>query len=74
MDSTLTPSAVPAKNSIWERLSETNWIGLVPFFAFIFFFLLLPSTNLLFKSFQDVNGNLTLSNYAVMQNPYVIKA
>jgi putative spermidine/putrescine transport system permease protein len=74
MDSTLTPFAVPAKKSIWERLSESNWIGLVPFFAFIFFFLLLPSTNLLFKSFQDINGNFTLNNYAVMQNPYVIKA
>ena len=74
MNQTLTPSTVPVKKSIWERLSETNWIGLVPFFAFIFFFLLLPSTNLLFKSFQDFNGNLTLSNYAVMQNPYVIKA
>ena len=74
MDQTRTPSAVPVKKSIWERLAETNWIGLVPFFAFIFFFLLLPSTNLLFKSFQDINGNLTLSNYEVMQNPYVIKS
>ena len=74
MNQTLTPSTVPVKKSIWERLSETNWIGLVPFFAFIFFFLLLPSSNLLLKSFQDFNGNLTLSNYAVMQNPYVIKA
>ena len=74
MNQTLTPSAVPAKKSIWERLSETSWIGLVPFFAFILFFLLLPSTNLLLKSFRDLDGNFTLSNYAVMQNPYVIKA
>ncbi|MBK6792784.1 MAG: ABC transporter permease subunit [Anaerolineales bacterium] len=74
MAQTLTPPVVPVKKSIWERLSETNWIGLVPFFALIFFFLLLPSTNLLLKSFQDFNGNFTLSNYAVMQNPYVIKA
>ncbi|NWF64429.1 MAG: ABC transporter permease subunit [Chloroflexi bacterium] len=74
MDKTLTSPAVPARKSVWRRLSESNWIGLVPFFAFIFFFLLLPSTNLLFKSFQDFNGNFTLSNYGVMQNPYVIKA
>ncbi|NUM46647.1 MAG: ABC transporter permease subunit [Anaerolineales bacterium] len=67
-------TAVPAKRSLWERLSQSNWIGLVPFFSFILFFLFLPSTNLLFKSFQDINGNFTLSNYAVMQNPYVIKA
>ncbi|MBI5950046.1 MAG: ABC transporter permease subunit [Chloroflexi bacterium] len=68
------PAAVPAKRSILESLTKSNWIGLVPFFAFIFFFLVLPSTNLLMRSFQDLKGNFTLSNYAVMQNPYVIKA
>jgi len=68
------PAAVPAKRGILERLTKSNWIGLVPFFAFIFFFLVLPSTNLLMRSFQDFKGNFTLSNYAVMQNPYVIKA
>jgi len=68
------PAAVPAKRGILERLTKSNWIGLVPFFAFIFFFLVLPSTNLLMRSFQDFKGNFTFSNYAVMQNPYVIKA
>jgi putative spermidine/putrescine transport system permease protein len=68
------PAAVPVKRGILESLTQSNWIGLVPFFAFIFFFLVLPSTNLLMRSFQDMKGNFTLSNYAVMQNPYVIKA
>jgi len=68
------PAAVPVKRGILERLTKSNWIGLVPFFVFIFFFLVLPSTNLLMRSFQDMKGNFTLSNYAVMQNPYVIKA
>ncbi len=74
MNQTIAQTDVPVKQGIWERASRSNWIGLVPFFAFIFFFLLLPATNLLLKSFQDLNGNITLSNYAVMQNPYVIKA
>jgi putative spermidine/putrescine transport system permease protein len=74
MNQSLTQTTTPVKQSVWKSFLKSNWIGLVPFFAFIFFFLLLPSTNLLFKSFQDLNGNLTLSNYAVMQNPYVIKA
>jgi len=68
------PAAVPVKRGILESLTQSNWIGLIPFFAFIFFFLVLPSTNLLMRSFQDMKGNFTLSNYAVMQNPYVIKA
>ncbi len=46
----------------------------MPFFVFIFIFLFLPSTNLFLRSFQNYEGNFTLANYAVMQNPYVIKA
>lgn len=68
------PAVVPVKRGILENLAKSNWIGLVPFFAFIFFFLVLPSTNLLMRSFQDFDGNFTLANYAVMKNPYVIKA
>jgi len=68
------PAVVPEKRGVLESLTKSNWIGLVPFFVFIFFFLVLPSTNLLMRSFQDFKGNFTFSNYAVMQNPYVIKA
>jgi putative spermidine/putrescine transport system permease protein len=74
MNQTTAQTAAPAKRGLLERLTQSNWVGLIPFFALIFFFLVLPSTNLLFRSFQDINGNFTLANYAVMQNPYVIKA
>lgn len=69
----LTVPSAP-KTGFLTGLFKSNWIGLVPFFAFIFIFLFLPSTNLFLRSFQDYQGNFTLANYAVMQNPYVIKA
>ncbi len=74
MNQTIAQTVTPAKRGLLDRLKQSNWVGLFPFFALIFFFLVLPSTNLLFRSFQDLNGNFTLENYAVMQNPYVIKA
>ena len=39
-----------------------KWIGLVPFFLFALFFILLPSVGLLAGSFLDVDGNFTLQN------------
>jgi putative spermidine/putrescine transport system permease protein len=51
-----------------------DWIGVAPFFIFIFFFVVLPSTNLFAGAFQDGHGNFTLANMAVLTNPYVIKS
>jgi len=39
------------------------WLGVVPFFAFAFFFLILPAGTLLIGSVQDQQGNLTLENF-----------
>lgn len=39
-----------------------NWLGVIPFFLFAVFFILLPSVSLLAGSFQDPKGNFTLAN------------
>ncbi len=39
-----------------------TWLGVIPFFAFAFLFLLLPSSSLFIESFQDTQGNFTLAN------------
>jgi putative spermidine/putrescine transport system permease protein len=51
-----------------------NWVGVLPFFLFIFVFLILPSTNLFIGAFQDQHGNFTLANVGVILDPYVLKS
>jgi len=50
------------------------WIGVLPFFIFIFIFVILPSTNLFVSAFQDAKGNFTLDNVRVLLDPYVLKS
>jgi putative spermidine/putrescine transport system permease protein len=72
VDAVLTPArhlSLASAQEVWRR-----WIGLVPFFAFITFFLILPSTSLFLGAFRDSKGSFTLANIAVMQNPYVLKS
>jgi len=54
--------------------SWKNWIGLVPFFAFIIAFLIFPSLNLFIGAFKDQQGNFTLANINFLANPYSLKA
>jgi putative spermidine/putrescine transport system permease protein len=51
-----------------------NWIGVIPFFLFIFVFVILPSVNLFIGAFQDAKGGFTLANISVLGNPYVLKS
>ncbi|MFZ2098845.1 MAG: ABC transporter permease subunit [Anaerolineales bacterium] len=40
-----------------------DWVGLVPFFLFVIFFLILPSLNIFIRSFQSLDtGGFTLEN------------
>lgn len=55
-------------------ITNGNWVGVVPFFLFVFMFIILPSTNLLIGAFQDAKGNFTLANIEVLLNPYVLKS
>jgi putative spermidine/putrescine transport system permease protein len=51
-----------------------NWLGVLPFFLFIFVFILLPSGNLFAGAFQDSSGNFTLANIEALIDPYVLKS
>jgi len=52
-----------------------KWIGLVPFFLFALFFILLPSLGLLAGSFLDSESNLTLKNIAeLFITPSIVNA
>ncbi|HEX5836653.1 MAG TPA: ABC transporter permease subunit [Anaerolineales bacterium] len=42
----------------WQK-----WIGVIPFFLFALFFLILPSARILTGSFYDASGQFTLHNY-----------
>jgi putative spermidine/putrescine transport system permease protein len=57
-----------------RRRAFGNWIGLVPFFVFVFAFLLLPVLYLVVGSFQDAQGNLTVENYGGLFNGQVARA
>ena len=60
--------SVPAAS--WQK-----WIGIVPFFLFALFFLILPSVRILTGSFFDGEGQLTLHNYVELVTvPTIINA
>ena len=57
------------------RLFLGKWIGLVPFFLFALFFILLPSLGLLAGSFLDADGSFTLKNIAqLFTTPFIVNA
>jgi putative spermidine/putrescine transport system permease protein len=58
---------------VGRRFSLT-WLGVVPFFAYCALFLLLPTMIITAGSFATKGGALTLSNFADINQPYLIKA
>lgn len=63
-----------ARKPDWREHPLWNWIGLAPFFLFIFFFLIVPSFTLFTGAFLNRSGDFTLENLAVFRNPNVIRA
>jgi putative spermidine/putrescine transport system permease protein len=55
------------------RRFSLNWLGAVPFLAYVGIFLLLPTAIVVGGSFVGPDG-LTLSNLAAMNKPYIIGA
>jgi putative spermidine/putrescine transport system permease protein len=51
-----------------------DWIGVLPFFIFIFVFLIYPSLNLFSGAFKDAEGNFTLANINFLTDQYVLKS
>jgi putative spermidine/putrescine transport system permease protein len=66
------PPKVLSRRRAFNPLGD--WIGLAPFFLFILFFLIMPSTNLFIGAFQDRQGNFTLANIRDVFDPYVLKS
>lgn len=54
--------------------SLSNWLGVLPFFLFIFLFVFLPSFSLVSGSFQDRQGNFTFQNYLDLFSPSILSA
>ncbi|HRU94556.1 MAG TPA: ABC transporter permease subunit [Anaerolineae bacterium] len=51
-----------------------DWLGVVPFFLFAFFFIVLPSAYLLIGAFRDSAGAFTLKNFADLFTPAILNA
>jgi putative spermidine/putrescine transport system permease protein len=50
------------------------WLGVMPFFLFILFFLIYPSSTLVIGSFRDQAGHFTFGNILGLDNPYILGA
>lgn len=53
----------------WQK-----WLGVLPFFLFVFLFIVLPSASLLVGSFQDPAGKFTLKNFVDLADPSILSA
>ena len=56
------------------RRFSLDWVGTVPFFAYVAIFLLLPSGIVALGAFFDANNAFTLDNFAHLSRSYVLKA
>ncbi len=63
------PSARPAR-----ARSRGAWLGVLPFFAFVAAFLLLPIIYLVIGSITNAQGELTIDNYIHLSTPTVAHA
>jgi putative spermidine/putrescine transport system permease protein len=54
------------------RFVSLAWAGVVPFFAFALFFLLLPSAYLFIEALQDAQGHFTLGNIVGLLSPTIL--
>ena len=54
-----------------HRKRNLDWVGLVPFFLFVLFFLIFPSLNIFIRSFQSMEtGSFTLENITTILSRY----
>lgn len=57
-----------------RRAFSWAWAGVLPFFIFVFAFLVLPAVSLFIGSFQDRAGNFTLDNIFGLSQPFIVDA
>lgn len=68
---TAQPPAAPS--AIRERL-PLDWVGLLPFFAFVTAFMIAPGMSIIIRALSDGSGNLTFSNLASLSEPVIVQA
>ena len=56
------------------RSFSLDWIGAVPFMAYVGLFLILPTTIIAVGAFFDANNSFTLDNFAHLSRSYVVQA
>jgi len=67
-------STAPKQKVRREQHPLWNWVGFLPFFLFIFLFLVLPSLNLFTGAFTNQQGEFTLENLNILSNPFTRKS
>ncbi len=55
-----------------RRKGSLAWLGLLPFFAFAFLFMLLPASSIVIGSFQTEAGAFTLENFVHLFRPNIL--
>lgn len=55
-----------------KRREGLAWLGLLPFFLFVFAFMILPALSIFTGSFQDAKGHFTFANIANLFRPNIM--
>ena len=66
-------SDTAARPTAGGRRLPLSWLGAVPFFAYVGVFLLLPTAIVAIGSFTAPGGGVTLSNFAGIDKPFMVK-
>ncbi|HEY0831108.1 MAG TPA: ABC transporter permease subunit [Candidatus Dormibacteraeota bacterium] len=56
------------------RRLPLSWVGVLPFFAYVGVFLLLPTAIIVGGSLVTAHGTLTLANFADINRPFMVKS
>ncbi|MGA2110983.1 MAG: ABC transporter permease subunit [Anaerolineales bacterium] len=74
----MTSSTATGRDTLGARPAPHRWswawLGVMPFFLFILFFLVYPSSTLVIGSFQDNAGHFTFANILGLSNPFILGA
>ncbi|MBC8129944.1 MAG: ABC transporter permease subunit [Rhizobiaceae bacterium] len=63
-----------ARSGAASRKLSLDWLGVVPFFAFLALFMVLPTLYLVVGAFQDPSGAFTTENIAGLFSPGILAA
>jgi len=67
-------SRPPSRIEIWRASLSLDWVGLLPFFAFVSVFLLFPALSIVVRGLTDSSGKPTIENLLGLTNPTIVTA